>query len=147
MKSSEKFAATSLAVMASLTLAFVYLLFFEEPYLTYTNLPFDVLEPEVAQGGLITLKVARCNSTSQTQTYTLARSLQNLDAGDYVVLQDSLVQVQPGCTEAVSLANKVPAEVTPGLYRIIGLAMVDGTIRSHKVFWYSKPFRVVRSKQ
>lgn len=143
---ATKLAIASLAVMVSVTLVFVYLLFFEKPYLSYTNLPFDVLEPEVEQGALIPLRVVRCNDSNKTQAYTLARSLQNLDAGDYVVLQDSLVQVAPGCAESISLANRVPAEVKPGTYRVIGLAEVDGTLRSHKVFWYSKPFRVVRKQ-
>lgn len=144
---AQNAAVTLLLVMIATTATLVYLLFLEEPFLSYRNLPFPALEPDVQQGRPIPLRVVRCNSTDRQQTYTITRSLQSLDTAEYVVLPESVVQLAPGCTESISLANRVPLEVKPGSYRVIGVADVRGTLRTHRVEWYSLPFRVIERRE
>jgi hypothetical protein len=120
----------------------VYLLLFEPPPLTYTNLPFPVLAPVVMPGDKVPLRIKRCNSTDRMLLATLTRTLENLDRREFVSMQSTVTPIQPGCTESTSLTNHVPLETPPGAYRVVGVAQVPGTLKTHYVTYYSAPFIV-----
>lgn len=143
MTRTTTFAGVLLAALISMMLWVGWLLFLEPPWLSYRNLPFEVQAPTARPGELVPLHVVRCNATDAVQTYAIARSLENLDTGQYFVLPESLVQIRPGCHDETSLANRVPANgVPPGRYRIIGMAEIQGTLRTMHVPWWSRPFEV-----
>lgn len=135
-----------LALWASSALLFipmVYFVAFEQPYLSYQNLPFPPQVPLVRAGEIVPLLVRRCSSAHKAQTYTMARSLQSMDSNRWIVLPDMTVRAEPGCTEGISLINAIPRETPPGHYRVIGLAEIQGTVRTMHVPWLSGEFAVV----
>jgi hypothetical protein len=115
----------------------------EKPFLEYDHLPFEVTQPFVKAGDVIPLRVYRCNHSSTPQTYLIARTVENLDTGRQYVLSDSIVRLEPGCHEEVSLANQIPPSVPAGRYRILGLSQIATDFRVIYVPWSSQPFQVI----
>ena len=138
----------SLVIAVVLTLVFVifYFVFFEKPYLRYTNLPLPALKSSVHPGEVMPLHVARCNSDSVSHVYTLARTLErvttNGNARDYILMRDLKVGIPKGCDEADSVMHVVPTETPKGTWRLIGTADVQGMLLHHTVEWYSVSFEV-----
>lgn len=133
----------------------LYSLFFEAPYLSYPDLPLEVMGkpgpegfPIIHPGEVVPIFVNRCNSSGHSHTYTIARSLENLDSLQTIVLPESLVPIKRGCSGSPSLANRVPRELfagipfPPGRYRIVGLSSVQGTFKTFLVPWSSSEFHV-----
>jgi hypothetical protein len=115
----------------------------EEPWLSYRNLPFEVAIPVVRPGEVIPLRVKRCNAEKTPQIYSIARTLENVRTGRQYVMPDSIVQLKPGCTEAISLANVVPPDVPFGRYKLNGLSQVQSSFRIHFIGWTSHEFEVI----
>jgi hypothetical protein len=134
-----------LVSMAAINWTLVYHFFYQEPYLTYRNLPFPPLQETVKAGHIMPVRVVRCNSDSMPRTYTITRSLEPIDSPmpRYYVLESQTIRIKPGCTDETSLANKLPEDVTPGKYRLIGQAEINMGLRTHQVEWTSEPFEVV----
>lgn len=135
--------ALMLFMMASVLAAVFYFLFLEPPYLVYRNIPFTPMVKTVHAGEVIPLQVSFCNNARKPTTYTLARSLQDVDTLALISMSDVLIRSVPGCRESVSLAHVVPYGVPPGNYRLIGQTEIEGTLRSHKIGWDSMPFEVM----
>lgn len=142
-KNPAKLVALMLFMMAAVLSAVFYFLFLEPPYLVYRNIPFTPMVKAVHAGEVIPMKVSVCNNASKPTTYTLARSLQDVDSMALISMSDVLIRSVPGCRESVSLAHVVPYGVPPGNYRLIGQTEIDGTLRSHKIGWDSQPFGVM----
>lgn len=121
---------------------FAYKAWTAEPWLVYRNLPFPPTVQQVAPGEIVPLRVVRCNNSDTSQTYSIARTLEGAQGISYV-LDDTIVQIEKGCTDQISLANRIPKDVAPGRYRIIGLTAIQGTIRTIYVPWTSLQFDVV----
>lgn len=136
--------ATFLVSITMLTMmTLIYLIWLEQPYLSYTNLPLPLLKDRIYAGEQLPLRVNRCNTSKQTQTYMVARSLHNLDVpSDVIALESTAVSVLPGCTSDVTLLHRIPVFVEPGHYQLRGVAMVPGLIRNFLVEWHSEPFTV-----
>lgn len=140
---SGRFAIAFLMFVAFSFGALMYALFFEEPYLSYENLPFPPLTPIVIAGDVVPLQVQRCNRSDNPKTYEIEHSLKDVERNTTIVLPSLVVQIEPGCHKSVSLINLVPAETPSGRYRVVGLAKIQGFLRPHLVEWYSGEFVVV----
>lgn len=137
-----KAAVSAVLCLMAMSATVFYFLFFERPFLTYSNVPFPVTQPVIHPGDVVPLEVVRCNASNVTRTYTVSHTLESVPAGRNVVLPASPVTLPPGCTTALSLANELPANVPPGQYRLFGIAEVRGVLMVHYVEWYSKTFTV-----
>lgn len=116
------------------------------PFLSYKNIPFPPQLSKVPAGQTIPLFVHRCSSADKRMTYNMTRTLYPVngigtDRGPYV-MPEAVVQIEPGCHQEISLINRIPSEVAPGRYYIVGLAAIQGTIRTVYVEWTSQPFDV-----
>lgn len=141
------FIAGIVITTVSLTVGVIfYYLFFEKSWLRYENVPFPALQTYTRPGSPIPIHVARCNDDSVPHVYTVARSLERVtkpnEPRDYVMLPDLSVQIMPGCSEGDTIAHVVPLKTQSGIWRIVGMSEVRGTLRSHLVEWYSVPFEV-----
>ena len=124
---------------ASTVFLAVYYVFLEPAFLSYGNLPFPVLTPEVHPGQPVLLKVHRCNSDKVTRVYGVSH---RMIGPETLLLPASPTSIEPGCHEGVSALNVVPLGAKPGIYRVRGTAEVQATIRAVTVQWYSEPFEV-----
>ena len=140
---ASAFAAFMLMLMSACMAAIFYFLFLEEPYLVYQNVPFPPTKKSIFAGEVIPVRVKFCNNSRAPTTFTLARSLQEVDTRAVIFMPDVLIRSAPGCREAVSLAHVVPHGVPPGNYRLIGLTEVQGTLHSFQIGWESGPFEVL----
>lgn len=128
--------------------AVVYALAFENPYLSYHNLPFPTATVQSVAGQPTPLIVERCNNTKKIQNYETTRRLTHIPAigetkRDDVILQSEKVDIKAGCHRATSKLSTPPADTIPGTYMWSGLAQVKGLLRVHEVEWYSEPFEIV----
>ena len=122
--------------------AFFYVTFLEQPYLKYTNSPFVALGGPFKAGDIVPLHVGRCNGTDAVRSYSLARSLRNLDTETYTAMPDAYISAQPGCSEGIQRIHRLPADLPPGRYQLFGGAQIRGTARSFDVTWQSQEFEV-----
>ena len=134
--------AAALAVLFMAMLG--YLVFFEPPWLTYTNLPFRVLNSPVKVGTAIQMEVSRCSTARVSRVYGLARTLTSGTHAPSVVLPAGIASVEPGCSLVVSAANIVPVGVPSGTYRLRGQGEIQGIVRTHSVEYESEEFEVVQ---
>ena len=132
----------SLLIFITVGVIFKYL-FFESPYLRYTNLPFPPVRESVIAGDVVPLHIVRCNDDNETHNYTIAHSLENLDTRVYTLLPMMQVNLPPGCNTSVSTNNRVPLDTPPGRYRAFGTAEIRGLLKMHIVEWYSQEFAVL----
>lgn len=141
---SALFAVVSLCMLAVTLIGSVFVIWFEKPFLEYTNLPFAVERTELHPGEVIPLSIGRCNRTLTPKVVTSTRWLENLGVDQGVLPMDVVVSsVEPGCHVATFLNHRVPDATKPGKYRIRGIASVPGLIKNFSVQWYSAPFTVI----
>ena len=129
------------AMLASLALIFVWANYIEKPYLSYENLPFQVMTKPKA-GEVVELLVERCNSSKKAQSYNTSRAVLNLKTKEVITLADARVSIESGCHRGVSRLNKLPEKLPAGLYKISGVALVPGSVIRFEVPWYSEPFEI-----
>lgn len=121
----------------------VWAFFLETPFLSYQNLPFPPDLSTVRPGQVMPLTVERCSTARGIESYTVTHELRNERADlPAITMPAMLVTVQPGCHKSISLVNLVPAVTPAGVYRIHGVAIVQGSIKSFAVPWSSQPFEV-----
>ena len=133
--------AIATALIASVVLIFIWANYIEKPYLSYGNLPFEVItKPRV--GEVIELRVERCNSTNKTQSYNTTRAVLNLKTKEVITMADARVSIDSGCHRGPSRLNKLPDKLPAGLYKISGVALVPGSVIRFEVPWYSEPFEI-----
>ena len=134
---------TTAALVLVLLSGYIYSRFFEVPYLTYKNVPFDVTE-KVAAGSPVSADVLRCNSSKKTEAYTTTRNFQKMGANQPAIVLPSVdVTVEPGCEPAISRISIVPDGTVPGWYRFYGVAKVEGLFVMHQVPWGTAFFEVI----
>lgn len=116
------------------------------PYLSYQNLPFPVLLERVRPGEVVPLIVARCSTASAEKTYELTRELRSMTdpRAPAIVIGATTLSVPPGCRTTLNEAHTVPSNTPPGTYRIHGVAILPGIVRTHYVPWVSRPFVVTQ---
>jgi hypothetical protein len=138
-------AAATIATMIGTTATFVYFMLFEPPPVEYVNLPFPVQDDGVTlrPGDVVPMRIKRCNRTDQILLITAARTFENIDRRDFIAMPATVTQVAPGCTENVSIVNRLPKDAPPGTYRVVGMASMPGRLRTHNVVFFSEPFQVV----
>ena len=126
---------------------FTYLVFFEPPWLSYTEGPFMVLNSPVKRGEVIDLKVDRCSTATVSRTYGLSRRLECKDeqSGKITVLPipPATKDMQPGCYQIISRETSVPTTAPLGWCRLRGNAETQGVVRTHSVEFESKWFEVI----
>lgn len=120
----------------------LWAIWFEQPFLSYTNVPFPA-PPSVRAGQTVELVVARCNRSHRARSYLTTHAVRNVSSQHTALLPPVWVDVMPGCTEAVSRINEVPANLLPGRYVMTGVALVPGIVVDHQVPWESQPFDVL----
>lgn len=140
---SNGIAVTLVAGMFLTVSVLFYFWFFEKPFLTYKNIPFPPQMIQVYPGEIIPFHEERCNSDDKPRNYDSTHSLLNIDTHEPLLLPDVKIMIQPGCTTAVSLLNRVPPETPPGKYVVFGTAEVHGTIRDFYIEWRTQEFEVV----
>lgn len=123
----------------------VYFLKFEQPFLSYEDMPFELLTPEVHPGEVVRFRVVRCNSTSEERAYSSSRTFVPTEPGkDRVLLDGTTTSALPGCTPSISTLLVVPKGTPPGDYYAAGIAKVDSTFGPDKqVPWRTQVFRVL----
>ena len=136
-------ACTLLGLVLFLGGSYIYSAYFEQPFLSYRDMPFKV--PGIITAGSPTgSAVMRCSSASSTRNYTTTRSFQKIGAGQPPFLLPSVeVTIEPGCNPATSRMTVVPDNTPPGYYRFSGVASVPGLFVTHKVGWNTEFFEVV----
>lgn len=144
------------AAMSGFALLFVYLAFFEPPILTYSNIPFPILnadntEPnagaplvKVKAGDAVHLKVTRCSSSRKERLYPVSHALVLRETDEKILLPATQAVIEPGCHTSVSAINVVPEGTLPGIYFVTGTAEVNGTIATHTIGWNSADFEVIK---
>ena len=136
-----------LAAMACTTGVVLYYLFLEPPWLSYRNIPFEPMVRQVHAGEVIPLRVSRCSTASTKRTYRFSHSLVRADepnpATFPIILPDTVVSIDPGCIDVISMANTVPAHTPAGRYYAIGIVELQGTFRQMLVEWHSQTFEVI----
>ena len=128
----------------TLLLMILYLVFFEPPWLVYSNLPFPVLNNPVRAGEAVELKVSRCSSDTHTRLYAISHKLVPSDGGDVTILRATESSIEPGCNTLKSSINVVPLDAKPGKYVVTGYGEIQGIIRSSSIAWRSEEFEVVK---
>lgn len=119
-------------------------LWFEPPWLTYTNVPFPARVIQVRAGEVVPVTVARCSTATEPRAYDVTRQLERQDQpAQPVLLPLARVTADPGCVTATSRLHAVPPGTPPGIYRLTGRALIEGSLHSHVVPWHSQPFEVV----
>jgi len=144
MRVFHTLAACALSLAALILAGYLFGVNSEQPYLRYTSLPFPALTRTVRPGETVQLRVARCNDDRVRHDYLVTHMLRNTVTGDFVLMPDVWVEIEPGCTVATSLINVVPPGTPPGTYEASGRALVSGRFGNHQVLWRSEPFEVLK---
>lgn len=130
-------------VLAILFMSLVtYLVFLEPPWLSYTNLPFPVLNGPVKAGTTVSLHLARCSTSPVTRVYSVSRVLKC--GGVPILLPATVSTIEPGCNKAISNLSIVPESMLPGTCHLEGYAEIQGMVRSDSIKWESQEFEVIR---
>lgn len=133
----------SFGVMLAIVMLLAVLPYLEPAPLTYTNSPFPVAGP-VHQGAPIPLHVQRCNNLDQTLFIESARTLRNVDTGQFYSLPSGSAIALPGCSDATVTTSVVPADAPDGTYVLSALVRVHGKFgRIYDVAYRSEPFAVM----
>jgi hypothetical protein len=141
---------TMLALMIGLIFTFcvfgAYFLCVEQPWLSYTQLPFRVISRQVKTGEAVMMSVLRCNSDTKTRVYMVSHILMPEDRAHLhpIMLPATATSIAPGCSEILSTVNVVPPGAAPGRYHVEGFAEINGTIKTFSIGWSSETFNVVQ---
>ena len=119
-------------------------LWYEKPWLSYGNLPFQLTQKSFAVGQPVTYWVERCNDTDEPRSYIIARSIINQDTQSSVVLPSVVATILPGCSRDISSITVIPEGTPPGKYKAKGSGVIKGTVRDFNVIWYSETFEVTQ---
>ena len=124
----------------------MYTIYFEKPWLVYSNTPFEVLVKNVLPGDVVPIRVARCSSSSIRRMYRFSHALVSNDRPTDLPkpLPESIGFIDPGCTDAPSTVNTIPPDTPPGKYHLIGLSEINMAVGTVLVEWYSQPFEVIK---
>lgn len=117
-------------------------LLFEPPWLSYTNLPFPVLNPVVKAGHVVLIQVSRCSTDKGTRLYAVSHTLEGQSQS--IILPSSVAPIEPGCMTRIVATNRIPESTPPGRYRLVGYGEIQGIIRTHSVRWHSEYFEVTQ---
>ena len=122
----------------------LYVTFIERPYLYYPNLPFKVVGQDFHAGEVVPIIVDRCNRDNVTHSYPVSHSLRNVNTNDFILLPPAYVSLEPGCSSPEGRLNRLPYDLPPGEYEIIGGASPHGTLRTFEMTWKSEQFKVIK---
>lgn len=136
------FASLMIVYTIVLTAATIYYVYLEKPALEYLNVPFPG-PVSIKSGERLPVNVSACNRTNKTITYTLARTIVRVDVYEPYALPDITVHLKPGCVTATSLATLLPEKINKGLYKVVGISIVEGRIRTFHVLWETTTFEVI----
>ena len=124
-----------------------YLIWFEPPWLTYTNSPFPLEKTQLKRGEPMVLRVERCSTATVTRLYGLSRRLEcnetSSGALKTVTIPPSTKDMAPGCYGITSRDVLVPQNTPIGWCRLHSVAETQGVVRSHTVETQSKLFEVI----
>lgn len=145
-----------LLIGASLSVV-IYYAQYEEPWLSYPNLPFKVTTKTVEPGHDVIFVADRYN-TGPRRSYTVSRSLHCQQFAIDVLLASASVPVRAGYSEddvPVPIPQKMtgPDGVTAiplppgGPCYVDGTAEVQGTIRRFLLDWRTDEFYIVAAKE
>ena len=115
----------------------------EPPPLSYTNLPFPVLNSPVAVGTPIVMLIARCADSRAEQPYIVSRELVRVDDRLRIPLSPTRNMARSGCEEYRAQTATLPDDIDPGIYVYRGVASVQGWFRNYSVSWETEPFEIV----
>lgn len=123
-----------------------YFMFFDEPFLTYENLPFPAMKEQLAPGEMIPVKIRKCNNSHEMKVYVVTRVIHEIDTNLHYALPDHPAVIPPGCLTTITTVHAIPANMPNGRYRVFGTAEFRGRFRMHSVEWFSTPFLVMAKK-
>ena len=134
-----------LAMIAAFACFLGYKILFAPPALSYTNVPFPVVDPKPVHrpGEAVLLEVARCNSASTPVVYIITRRIKNVHTGQEYLLPSTMLVFDPGCSKTTSSVHVIPMDTSPGHYVLMGTALVPRLIGTDVVQFASQPFEVV----
>lgn len=122
-----------------------YLIWFEPPWLVYTNSPFPLEKTQLKRGEPMVFRVERCSTATVTRLYTLSRRLECNETAtgalSTVRIPPSTQEMAPGCF-GVNRAVAMPPETPIGWCRLHSIAETQGVIRRNSVESESKLFEV-----
>ena len=136
--------ATLAFLITSVLCVYLYSRYIEEPYLSYTPLPFPMLAEKVYPGGVATATATRCNTTSKPLSYQSTRQIKRENSNEPAVILDAVwITIEPGCSSVSTRVNVVPENNALGFYRFSGVAVIKGLMVEHQVVWNTDVFEVI----
>lgn len=125
------------------SVVYVYGTYIQEPFLSFKNLPFQVLST-ARPGETVFLNIERCNATKKTKKYSTTYAFRNEESkGSFILKDETNIAIPPGCHRDRSGATSVPTGMPKGVYTLYGVATVDTPFGKKYVEWYSEPFSVL----
>lgn len=122
--------------------ATLFFLFLERPSLVYRNVPFPA-PTSIKPGQRLPVTVTACNTTDKTIVYVLTRTFENIGNHAPIVIPNATIHFKPGCVTATSMATQIPADMPKGFYKVVGISIIEGTMRTFNVPWETTIFEVL----
>lgn len=123
---------------------FLYAIVFEQPYLSYPNLPMQTVGRTFQAGDVVPIVMQRCNNSSEAKTFVSSHALMNILTHRPTLPTLNLIEAKPGCTSVfINTGNRLPIDTPPGVYHYAGRSEVNGILRTFDVIWSTQDFEVV----
>lgn len=136
-------AALTSGLVGVISMGSVWVLYFEVPYITYTNLPFPQATTSTYLAGQMTnVVISKCNMNTERVFYTSSSSLINDTTNEIVEFPKLPLVAAPGCQTDNAIFMRIPVNTKPGTYHFYGVTSSPGAYATHKVKWEAKPFTV-----
>lgn len=124
-----------------LIFAYVSLYSFEKAPIKYANLPFPTDRSQYYQGESVYLSVNVC--ADDHLTYQFAHNFENVETGAIVLLQENSYTTKEGCEFVTGAERKISEAVTPGKWKVVGMAKSKGKLKTHETPFESEVFEVL----
>ena len=88
----------SVILMLTIALGSAWAMYFESPYLNYTNIPFPALNPAfIVPGDNVSVLISRCNTSASKLMYSSTQFLINEDTLVITAFPVIPLVILPGC--------------------------------------------------
>lgn len=136
-------AGISSMLVVTLTLGSLYAIYFEDPYLAYTNMPFPQVNNElIVPGTDVYTFVSRCSASGQKLQYASTRFAISEETLEVIEFPPTPAVVMPGCRNDKHMVTRLPLNMLSGRYHFYGTTTVAGTFMTHNIEWTSQSFTV-----
>lgn len=136
-------AGSSAILMFVLALGSVWAMYFESPYLTYTNIPFPQVAPAlIVPGSNVSMLISRCGTNDKQIMYSSTQFAINEETLVIIAFPVIPLVILPGCQTDKNLVSKLPYDIPAGKYHFYGVTTITGGFINHDIPWTSQTFEV-----